>query len=150
MFVDEVKYFSLKHAWKKTLFNILVTRVFLTVCFYDVTCAFKSEPTLYSCLNVKKFFAGNRRGISLSIWLRLKWLWVGIPLQSLGFIFDHIFGPKKDNLFCAALVPNRGMSNGICDLILYLKNEGLNMSWIFRYSSILVLVVFYSVSTSST
>ena len=28
MFADEVKYFSLKHAWKKTLFNIFVTRVY--------------------------------------------------------------------------------------------------------------------------
>ena len=82
-----------------------------------------------------------------------KWFWVGIPLQLLGFIFDHIFGPKNDNLFCAVFVFHRGMSNGICDLILYLKNEGLNISWISLYSSILILkngihnTVLYSVSS---
>ena len=31
MFVDEVKYFSLKYAWKNTLFKIFVTRVYLAV-----------------------------------------------------------------------------------------------------------------------
>ena len=49
MFVDEVKYFSLKYAWKKSLFHIFVTRVYLTVCSFHVTCAFQSESTLYSC-----------------------------------------------------------------------------------------------------
>ena len=80
---------GLKQAWKKTLFNIFVTRVYLTVCFYDVTYTFQSKPTLYSSLNVNEHLAQNRHGK---------------PLQSLGFIFDHIFGPKKDYLFCTVFV----------------------------------------------
>ena len=93
MFVDEVKYFSLKYTRKKTLtlFNIFVTRVYLTVCSYHVTCAFQSESTLYSCLNFKELFAQNKRGIFLNVRFRNKWLWVGILLQPLGFIFDDIF-----------------------------------------------------------
>ena len=57
----------------------------------------------------------------------------------LRFILEHIFSPKKDNLFCPLFVFHRGMSHDICDLILYVKSEGLNISWISRYSSILVL-----------
>ena len=139
MFVDEVKYFSSKYAWKKTLFNIFVTRVYLAVCSYHVTCAFQSESTLYSCLNFKELFARNRRGIYL--------------LQSLGLIFDDIFGPKKKYPFCPVFVFHRGMPIGILKYILYFKNEGLNISWISRYNSILGLknvfhnTVFYSVSS---
>ena len=48
----------------------------------------------------------------------------------LGFILDHILGPKKDKIFCPKFVFHRGMSNAICDLVLYLQNEGLNISWI--------------------
>ena len=138
MFVDEVKYFSSKYAWKKTLFNIFVTRVYLAVCSYHVTCAFQSESTLYSCLNFKELFARNRRGIYL--------------LQSLGLIFDDIFGPKKKYPFCPVFVFHRGMPIGILKYILYFKNKGLNISWISRYNSILGLkngfhnTVFYSVS----
>ena len=139
MFVDEVKYFSSKHAGKKTLFNIFVTRVYLAVCSHHVTCAFQSESTLYSCLNFKELFARNRRGIYL--------------LQSLGLIFDDIFGPKKKYPFCPVFVFHRGMPIGILKYILYFKNEGLNISWISRYNSILGLknvfhnTVFYSVSS---
>ena len=152
MFVDEVKYFSLKYAWKKRLFHIFVTRVYLTLCSYHVTCAFQSESTLYSCLNFKELFARNRRGIYLNVRLRTKWLWIGILLQPLGLIFDDIFGPKKNDLFCPVFVFHRGMSIGILKYILYFKNEGLNISWISRYNSILGLTngfhntVFYSVS----
>ena len=41
--------------------NFLLFQVFivLTVCYY-VTCAFQSESTLYSCLNVKELLAQNR------------------------------------------------------------------------------------------
>ena len=46
----------------------------------------------------------------------------------LGFILDHIFGPKKNNLFYPVFVFRRGISNGICDLVLYLKSQGLNVS----------------------
>ena len=35
----------------------------LTVCYYHVTCAFQSESTLYSCLNVKELLARNRREV---------------------------------------------------------------------------------------
>ena len=152
MFVDEVKYFSSKYAWKKTLFNIFVTRVYLAVCSYHVTCAFQSESTLYSCLNFKELFAQNKRGIYLNVRLRNKWLWVGIQLQPLGFIFDDIFGPKKNDLFCSVFVFHRGMSIGILKYILYFKSEGLNISWIPLYNSILGLkdgfhnTMFYSVA----
>ena len=139
MFVDEVKYFSLKYAWKKRLFHIFLTRVYLTVCSFHVTCTFQSESTLYSCLNFKELFARNRRGIYL--------------LQSLGLIFDDIFGPKKKYPFCPVFVFHRGMPIGILKYILYFKNKGLNISWISRYNSILGLkngfhnTVFYSVSS---
>ena len=46
---------------------------YLTVCYYHVTYAFQNESTLYSCLNVKKFIARNRRDIwslSDSSWIR--------------------------------------------------------------------------------
>ena len=46
-------------------------------------------------------------------------------------IFDHIFGPKKNKLFCPVFVCHRGMSNVICDLVLYVQSEALNISWIY-------------------
>ena len=153
MLVDEVKYFSLKYAWKKTLFHIFFTRFYLTVCSYHVTCALRSESTLCSCLNFKEFFARNRRGIYLNVRLQTKWVWVGILVQRLGFIFDDIFGPKKNDLFCPVFVFHRGMSTGILKYILYFKNESLNISLIYRYNSILGLkngfhnTVFYSISS---
>ena len=49
----------------------------------------------------------------------------------LGLILDHIFGPKKDKLFCSVFGFSRGISNAICDLVLYLQSEGLNISWIY-------------------
>ena len=49
----------------------------------------------------------------------------------LGPILDHLFGPKKDKLFCPVFAFRRGMSNAICDLVLYLQSEGLNISWIY-------------------
>ena len=153
MFVDEVKYFSLNYAWKKRLFHIFVTRVYLTVCSFHVTCAFQSESTLYSCLNFKERFARNRRGIYLNVRLRTKWLWIGILLQPLGLIFDDIFVPKKNHLFCPVFVLHRGIPIGILKYIPYFKNEGLNISWISRYNFILGLkndfhnIVFCSVSS---
>ena len=45
----------------------------------------------------------------------------------IGYILDHIFDLKKDNLICFIFVFDRGMSNGICDLIVYLKSEGWNI-----------------------
>ena len=49
----------------------------------------------------------------------------------LGPILDHIFGPKKDKLFWPEFVFRRGMSNAICDLVLYLQSGGLSISWIY-------------------
>ena len=149
MFVDEVKYFSIKYAWKKRLFHIFFTRVYLTVCSLHVTCAFQSESTLYSCLNFKELFARNRRGIYLNVRLRTKWLWIGILLQSLGLIFDDIFDPKKKDLFCPVFVFQRGMPIGILKYILYFKNEGLNISWISCYNSILGLKMFFTIQCST-
>ena len=49
----------------------------------------------------------------------------------LGAIFDHIFGPNNDKHFCPVFAFRRGMSNAICDLVLYLQSEGLNIKWIY-------------------
>ena len=49
----------------------------------------------------------------------------------LGSILDHIFGYKKDKLLSPVFVFRRGMSSAICDLVLYLQSEGLNISWIY-------------------
>ena len=46
----------------------------------------------------------------------------------LGSILDYIFDPKKDKLSPSVFVFGRGMSNAICDLLLYLQSEGLNIS----------------------
>ena len=153
MFVDEVKYFSLKYAWTKRLFHIFVTRFYQTVYSFHVTCPFQSESALYSSLNFKELFARKRRGTYLNVRLRTKWLWIGILLQPLGLIFDDIFGPKKNDFFCPVFVFHRGMPIGILKYILYFKNEGLNISWISRYNSILGLkngfhnTLFYSASS---
>ena len=124
MFVDEVQHFSLKYVRKKRLFHIFVTRVYLTVCSFRAMCAFQCESILYSCVNFKERFARNRRGIYLNVRSRTKWLWIGILLQPLGHIFDDIFSPKKNDLFCPVFVFHRGMPIGILKYILYFKNEG--------------------------
>ena len=51
-----------------------------------------------------------------------------LTLLILGFIFDHIFAPKKDKLFCFVFVFFRSMYNVVCDLALYRQSEGLNIS----------------------
>ena len=84
----------------------------LTACFYHAKCTFHTESTLYNCLNVKEFIPRNRCHIWslcdcnrtrthnhldrkrtlkpfshlskwLSVYLRTKWLWVRVLLQSL-------------------------------------------------------------------
>ena len=48
----------------------------MPVCSCHVTCAFESESTLYSCLNVKELLARSRREIwrwSDCNWTRLDW-----------------------------------------------------------------------------
>ena len=52
--------FSLNLA---TMVMLCSSYVFLNVCSYHVTYAFRSESTLYSCLNVKELLARNRREI---------------------------------------------------------------------------------------
>ena len=48
----------------KTLMKREITIIsFVTVCSCHVTYAFRSESTLYSCLNVKEFLARSRREI---------------------------------------------------------------------------------------
>ena len=142
--MDEVKYFSLNSAWKKRFVHIFVTRGCLTLYSFHVTCSFQSKSTLYSCMNFKELFARNKRGIYLNVRLRTRWLWIGILLHPLGLIFDDT-GPKKNDLFFPVFIY-------ILKYMLYFKNEGLNISWISRYNSILRLkngfhnTVFYSVS----
>ena len=46
--------------WYKFYFSSIF---FLTVCYYHVTYTFQSESRLYSCLNIKKVLAQNRRDI---------------------------------------------------------------------------------------
>ena len=48
-----------------------------------------------------------------------------------GSILACIFGPKNDKLLCPVFVFCRGMSNAICDLVLYLQSEDLNISSIY-------------------
>ena len=90
---------------KMDLINIIV--FCMTVCSYNVTYAFQSKSTLYSCLNVKELLARSRCEIlslsdcnwtrthnrlvrkrtlnhlakPLSVCFRTKWLWVRIQLQ---------------------------------------------------------------------
>ena len=55
---------------------------------------------------------------------RKRWL----TFLLLGFILDHIFFPKKDNLSCPVFVFHRGMSNDICDPVLYPQSEGSSIA----------------------
>ena len=82
--------------------------LYLTLCSYQAKYTFQSEPTLCSCLDVKKRLAGSRRKIlvykrtlnrlaklaslakCLSVRLWTKWLWFRIHLQSLIFDFSQI------------------------------------------------------------
>ena len=45
--------------------------------------------------------------------------------------FGTYFGLKKDKLFCPVFVFCKGMSNTICDIVLYLQSEGLIISCIY-------------------
>ena len=59
------RYFSKKYQNSDGNHSVVI----LPVCFYHVTFAFQSEPTLHSCLNVKDLLARNRRNIwNLSDW----------------------------------------------------------------------------------
>ena len=87
----------------------------------------------------RSFFARNRCSIYLSVLLQTKWLWVGIQLRPLRFIFDDIFGPKKNDFFCPVFVFQRSMPIGMLKYILYFNNESLKISWISLHNSILGL-----------
>ena len=50
----------------------------------------------------------------------------------LEFIFDCIFGPKKDKLFYPVFVFSRVMSNAIYDFVLYMQSEGLSIPLIYH------------------
>ena len=43
----------------------------------------------------------------------------------------YVFGPRKDKAYRYVLVFCKGISNAICDLVLCLLNEGLNISLIY-------------------
>ena len=109
--VDSQEFF----AYLETVFKVNLLRPIvwltqdLTLLFDMEVSAFQSESTLYSCLNVKKPLARNRRDIGslsdyngtrthnhlvrertlnhlakwLSVCLQTEWLWVRVPLQSL-------------------------------------------------------------------
>ena len=63
----------------------------------------------------------------------------------LGFIFDHIFDPKKDKLPCPVFFPRGGMFNAKWDLVLYLKSDGLSIPW--KYPSTTSFQYFITVFT---
>ena len=55
----------------------------------------------------------------------------------LGFILDHVFGPRKDNLTCLVFVFRKDMSNGIYDPVLQLKREGLHYFIFLKYDGLI-------------
>ena len=73
-------------------------------------------------------------------------------LQGLFLMIFFLLWSQEEWPFCPVFVFHRGMSIGILKYILYFNNEGLNISWISRYNSILGLksgfhnTLFYSVS----
>ena len=66
--------------------------------------------------------------------------------------WQYFLVQRRVTFFCLAFVFQRGMSIGMLKYILYFKNEGLHISWISQYNSILGLkngfqnTVVYSVS----
>ena len=66
-----VRNLRLNHLAK--LAKTLSCTVDLTVCSCHVTYAFKSESTLYSCLNIKVLLAWSKR----KIWSLSDWNWTG-------------------------------------------------------------------------
>ena len=76
----------------------------------------------------------------ISIWMFVHKL-SGCGLESccsLWGLFLKIFlAPNKNDRFCLVFVFLRGMPIGILKYILYFINADLNISWIFRYNSIL-------------
>ena len=58
------------------------------------------------------------------------WVKVAVALTAfkLLFVLDHTLGPRNEILFCTIVVFHRGISNAICDLVLYLLKEGVKIS----------------------
>ena len=71
-------------------------------------------------------------------------------------ILDHIFGPTKDKFFFPAFIFRTGLSNGICDLVLYLQTGGLNISLIytgkipFQYLKTVFAIQYYTLSLTAS
>ena len=64
---------QLLENFKKERYTHLLWTIFRVACSCHVTCAFQSESTLYSCLNLKELLAWSRREIwSLS---DCNWTW---------------------------------------------------------------------------
>ena len=42
--------------------------------------------------------------------------------------YQIIFGPRRDKLFCLVFFFHKGLSNVICDPVLDMQSEGLNIS----------------------
>ena len=57
------------------------------------------------------------------------WIKVAVVLTAfkLLFVLNHTLGPRND-FFAQFAVFQRGISNGICDLVLYLLKEGAKIS----------------------
>ena len=59
------------------------------------------------------------------------------------FIFEHIFGPKKDNFICSVFVLLEGTSNAICDFRLYLQSENFDILTILTVYSCIIPVHYF-------
>ena len=115
---------NLNYLFMKEIFNCLQcitnnhslwkSTVELTVYYYDVTYAFQSESTAYSCLNVKELFAQNRHDLwSLSDSIR---------------ILTHNHGFHKQKLNHLVLVYELSVvgSNHVADAVeLFLERKSL-------------------------
>ena len=57
------------------------------------------------------------------------WVKVAVVLTAfkLLFVLDHTLGPRNEIPFCPIVVFRRGISNAICDLVLYLLKEGVKI-----------------------
>ena len=57
---------------------------------------------------------------------------VVFTLLVLWLILVHIFGPRKVKACCSVFAFGRDISNAICNQVLYLLYEGLNISLIYE------------------
>ena len=92
---------------------VLICTVHLTACSYHVTCAFQSEFTLYSFLNVRELLAPLAK--SLSVHSQTKWLWASVLLQSLEFLILRV--SSKDFLNIQTTIECRSTLKCVRDMI---------------------------------